>query len=190
MPRRSDRTTGLPRPRRRERPPSRGRLVAGIRWDDRVIHLTVLSAIAALLAIVVMLAGASVYHDRWGHGREVILRVGDEEWEIDGYGLRDHSWGPRYWQAPWYYRWLTANHGPDFGFMDGALTDVGMDGFDSLFNGLSIIGTDFFIARADLAEFEFGYLFESGANACGFLGLHAGHLNQDAIIALAGDQGL
>ena len=36
---------------------------------------------------------------------------------IDGFGLRDHSWGPRYWQAPWYYRWLTANFGDDFGFM-------------------------------------------------------------------------
>ena len=45
------------------------------------------------------------------------IRVGDEEWEIDGFGLRDHSWGPRYWQAPWYYRWLTANVGADFGFM-------------------------------------------------------------------------
>jgi hypothetical protein len=45
------------------------------------------------------------------------LRVGDDEWELEGFGLRDHSWGPRYWQAPWYYRWLTANVGPDFGFM-------------------------------------------------------------------------
>ena len=35
----------------------------------------------------------------------------------DGHGLRDHSWGPRYWQAPWYYRWLTANVNEDFGFM-------------------------------------------------------------------------
>jgi hypothetical protein len=49
-----------------------------------------------------------------GHGS---IRVGDEEWEVQGFGLRDHSWGPRYWQAPWYYRWLTANVGPDFGFM-------------------------------------------------------------------------
>jgi hypothetical protein len=45
------------------------------------------------------------------------IRVGDREWPIAGFGLRDHSWGPRYWQAPWYYRWLTANFGPDFGFM-------------------------------------------------------------------------
>ena len=49
-----------------------------------------------------------------GHGT---IRVGDREWEIDGHGLRDHSWGPRYWQAPWYYRWLTANVDRDFGFM-------------------------------------------------------------------------
>ncbi len=49
-----------------------------------------------------------------GHGT---VTVGDESWEISGHGLRDHSWGPRFWQAPWYYRWLTANAGPDFGFM-------------------------------------------------------------------------
>lgn len=57
-----------------------------------------------------------------GHYEQLVagrgsIRVGDEEWAIDGFGLRDHSWGPRYWQAPWYYRWLTANLGPDFGFM-------------------------------------------------------------------------
>ena len=57
-----------------------------------------------------------------GHYEQLVagkgsIRVGDEEWDIDGFGLRDHSWGPRYWQAPWYYRWLTANIGPDFGFM-------------------------------------------------------------------------
>ena len=49
-----------------------------------------------------------------GSGR---VRVGDEEWEVAGCGLRDHSWGPRSWQAPWYYRWLTANIDRDFGFM-------------------------------------------------------------------------
>jgi hypothetical protein len=57
-----------------------------------------------------------------GHYEQLIegrgtIRVGDREWEIHGFGLRDHSWGPRYWQAPWYYRWLTANSGKDFGFM-------------------------------------------------------------------------
>lgn len=45
------------------------------------------------------------------------ITVGDDTWRVDGYGLRDHSWGPRHWQAPWYYRWLTANFGADFGFV-------------------------------------------------------------------------
>jgi len=57
-----------------------------------------------------------------GHYEQLVeatgtVGVGDEGWDVHGYGLRDHSWGPRYWQAPWYYRWLTANMGPDFGFM-------------------------------------------------------------------------
>ncbi len=45
------------------------------------------------------------------------ISVGDQTWTIAGFGLRDHSWGPRFWQAPWYYRWLTGNAGPNFGFM-------------------------------------------------------------------------
>jgi hypothetical protein len=57
-----------------------------------------------------------------GHYEQLVsaegsVRVAGERFEISGFGLRDHSWGPRYWQAPWYYRWLTANFGPDFGFM-------------------------------------------------------------------------
>jgi hypothetical protein len=34
------------------------------------------------------------------------VRVGAESFEVSGYGLRDHSWGPRSWQAPWFYRWM------------------------------------------------------------------------------------
>jgi hypothetical protein len=45
------------------------------------------------------------------------IAVGAERWEVDGFGLRDHSWGPRSWQAPRWYRWLTANCGPEHGFM-------------------------------------------------------------------------
>jgi hypothetical protein len=50
------------------------------------------------------------------------IRVGDDEWIVDGFGLRDHSWGPRFWQAPWYYRWLTANFEADFGFVLSVIT--------------------------------------------------------------------
>lgn len=45
------------------------------------------------------------------------LEIDGRRYAIDGFGLRDHSWGPRSWQAPAYYRWLTANFGADFGFM-------------------------------------------------------------------------
>ena len=45
------------------------------------------------------------------------IAIGEREWELDGYGLRDHSWGPRSWQAPLWYRWLTCNAGPADGFM-------------------------------------------------------------------------
>jgi hypothetical protein len=45
------------------------------------------------------------------------IRVGDREWKIDGLGLRDHSWGPRYWQAIRSYRWLPMSFDRDFAMM-------------------------------------------------------------------------
>ena len=57
-----------------------------------------------------------------------VIKVGDEEWEISGSGLRDHSWGPRTWQAPYYYRWLTANFGPNLGFMASRVASRTSDG--------------------------------------------------------------
>jgi hypothetical protein len=45
------------------------------------------------------------------------LRVEGVVIPIDGFGLRDHSWGPRYWQAIQGYEWLTMNFGADFGAM-------------------------------------------------------------------------
>jgi hypothetical protein len=50
------------------------------------------------------------------------LAIDGEEFAVDGYGLRDHSWGPRSWQAPASYRWLTANFGPELGFMGSWIT--------------------------------------------------------------------
>ncbi len=45
------------------------------------------------------------------------LSIEGERFAIDGFGLRDHSWGPRYWQAIHSYEWLTLNFGPDLGAM-------------------------------------------------------------------------
>ncbi|MEJ5220836.1 MAG: hypothetical protein WHT63_02385 [Tepidiforma sp.] len=36
---------------------------------------------------------------------------------ISGHGLRDHSWGPRYWQSTPSYRWITGNFGDDLGMV-------------------------------------------------------------------------
>ena len=43
--------------------------------------------------------------------------VGDEVVDLDGLGLRDKSWGPRYWQAISWYRWLPMTFSEDFAMM-------------------------------------------------------------------------
>ena len=45
------------------------------------------------------------------------IKVGEQEFSIKGLGLRDKSWGPRYWQALEWYRWLTININKEIGFM-------------------------------------------------------------------------
>ncbi len=46
------------------------------------------------------------------------VKIGDAApIEINGHGLRDHSWGPRYWQSTPSYRWITGNFGDDLGMI-------------------------------------------------------------------------
>lgn len=45
------------------------------------------------------------------------IRVGEEVLDIDGLGLRDKSWGPRYWQAISWYRWMPMVFSKDFAMM-------------------------------------------------------------------------
>ena len=49
--------------------------------------------------------------------------VNGKTYEISGFGLRDKSWGPRYWQAIHWYRWLPMNFGRDFAMMISIVTD-------------------------------------------------------------------
>lgn len=51
------------------------------------------------------------------------IKVGDERWTIDGHGWRDHSWGPRYWQAIYFYRLFIANFANGDGLMLLKITD-------------------------------------------------------------------
>lgn len=58
------------------------------------------------------------------HGKvDGVITVGDDSWQIDGRGWRDHSWGPRYWQAINYYRLFLANFDNGDGFMLLRITD-------------------------------------------------------------------
>ncbi|UCE85543.1 MAG: hypothetical protein JSU66_14575 [Deltaproteobacteria bacterium] len=45
------------------------------------------------------------------------IELEGQRFELDGYGLRDHSWGPRSWQAIERYEWLTLNFGAELGAM-------------------------------------------------------------------------
>ena len=45
------------------------------------------------------------------------IEIDGETITIDGFGLRDHSWGPRHWQAIESYEWLTMNFGASLGAM-------------------------------------------------------------------------
>ena len=46
------------------------------------------------------------------------IKLGDESGvAFLGHGVRDHSWGPRYWQATPSYRWITGNFGDDLGMV-------------------------------------------------------------------------
>ena len=48
------------------------------------------------------------------HGR---VQVGDQEFQVDGRGGKDHSWGPRNWHAKIYLRWLIASFDDANGFI-------------------------------------------------------------------------
>ena len=48
---------------------------------------------------------------------------GEAPIQITGHGLRDHSWGPRYWQSIRSYRWITGNYGDDLGMVLSVVGD-------------------------------------------------------------------
>ena len=49
--------------------------------------------------------------------------IGGERLAFDGFGWRDHSWGPRFWTNIYFYRLLIANFGPDRAMMLLKITD-------------------------------------------------------------------
>jgi len=63
------------------------------------------------------------------------VSIDGETVQVDAYGLRDHSWGPRYWQNIHSYRWLTCSFGPDLNVM---VSEVRRTPTERLQNGVVI----------------------------------------------------
>ena len=66
--------------------------------------------------------------------------------EIDGMGLRDKSWGPRYWQALTWYRWLPMVFNENFAMMlsviDRGIRDDGSARTPSA-SGMVLVGNEY-----------------------------------------------
>jgi len=75
------------------------------------------------------------------------IMVGTEEWDVTGFGFRDHSWGPRHWQGPRFWRWVSCLCDESNGFVgwlsrvgDQLLPSHGMVLLDSVFE--RVIGVE------------------------------------------------
>jgi hypothetical protein len=68
----------------------------------------------------------SLNHFNQHMGVRGTVAIGEQRWAFDGHGWRDHSWGPRIWQAIASYRLFLANFGAGRGFM--LLRITGRDG--------------------------------------------------------------
>lgn len=79
------------------------------------------------------------------------LTVGGDTLTFEGLGLRDKSWGPRYWQAVSWYRWLPMVFGSDFAMML-SLVGGGPDGRDARASGMVL--SDGVYTLLDLVEID------------------------------------
>ncbi|MEM7361031.1 MAG: hypothetical protein AAF431_18210 [Pseudomonadota bacterium] len=62
-----------------------------------------------------------------GRGSFTLMPIAEEEpgpqvLKLDGLGLRDHSWGPRYWQSIEWYRWMPMNFSDEFAVVTSIVT--------------------------------------------------------------------
>lgn len=85
------------------------------------------------------------------------VRIDGTEMPIRGHGLRDHSWGPRHWQAIDAYEWLTMNFGDDLGAM---VSIIRKPGVPPRIGGVVVRGDDVdpIVTASIEIEFEAGTL--------------------------------
>jgi hypothetical protein len=66
---------------------------------------------------------ARAHYEQHMRVRGTMSLDGGPETTLSGHGLRDHSWGPRYWQSTPSYRWITGNFGDDLGMVISIIGD-------------------------------------------------------------------
>jgi hypothetical protein len=95
------------------------RVAGEVRWDVHAVSPAHGGEPTSDDGAARMLYGHEFSHGHFNQhiGVQGLMRVGDESWDLDAYGWRDHSWGPRYWQAIWAYRLFLGNLGRDRGLM-------------------------------------------------------------------------
>ena len=95
------------------------RLQGGVSWDVSAISPTHGGEPISEAGVARMFYGHQFSRGHFNQHIAVkgMMRVGDEQWELDAFGWRDHSWGPRFWQAIWAYRLFIGSLGPDRGLM-------------------------------------------------------------------------
>jgi hypothetical protein len=79
------------------------------------------------------------------------IRVGDEAIELEGLGLRDKSWGPRYWQAISWYRWLPMVFTPEFAMMLSIVDNAG----SQRRGGMVLDGDEYHVIRECQVESDY-----------------------------------
>jgi len=73
-----------------------------------------------------------------------VIKVDEEVFEINGLGLRDKSWGPRFWQAISWYRWLPMAFSENFAMM---ISIVSADGVNARTGGMVLEGDEYHLIR-------------------------------------------
>jgi parvulin-like peptidyl-prolyl isomerase len=82
---RRERTTGLPRQRRRQAAAAR---TQRFQVSESTGRLIILATAAALLVLVLGLFITSWWHNSYGHGRETVVQVGEERFSLEYYAKR------------------------------------------------------------------------------------------------------
>ncbi len=91
------------------------------------------------------------------------ISIGTERFTMDGLGLRDKSWGPRYWQAISSYRWLPMVFDENFAMM---LSLIGDDPATMRRSGMVLEGDEYHKIVDCTIDTQYDELFHQTSMSC------------------------